>query len=185
MGSLSLRRFAVGVGVLVVALFAAGCEGEDPSDPITPTGKPIPPHTSETSDPTAPTSAAPRQPPVATVEAWVAAYNEALRSGDMASLVDTTGPDCQTCDELQSSVSDVYSAGGFFRGGQWIVDAAEVTSRSEERIQVTAGITVRAGTTKSSSDAAPESYSEEKFVIEFEVGRPHQQPVVTQMVFLS
>ncbi len=183
MSSLPLRRSLIGVVALSVALVGAGCEEAEPSDPV------ASPSESSESAPTSPseptTDARPSLSPVGTVRAWIDAYNAALGNGATDDLLALTAPDCETCDELRVALEEVHGAGGFFRGGRWMVDAAEVTSRSADTATVTTGITVAEGMTKSTDDADPESYLKEQLALEFHIDRGSNGSAVTQIVFLS
>lgn len=175
-------RSAIGAVALFFATLVAGCDEEDPASPSAAETTPA-----ASTPPSEPTRRAtePVRAPLAIVRAWVSAYNTTLRDGDADELAMITGAGCETCAALRASVEDVYRAGGFFRGGRWTIDAAEVTSRSSRSIKVTAGITAAAGTSKDKRTAEPEPYPEDKFLIEFAVGRADGHQVVTRMVFLS
>jgi hypothetical protein len=184
MSTSHLSRAAVGVAALLLAVVVSGCEEDEPATSPTPSSSPSESETSSPSEPTT-TDTGKRLSPVETVNAWVAAHNSILGNGDPSRVDALTGPNCATCRELRDSVRDVYRAGGHFRGGRWTVDAAEVTDRSSAVSTVTAGVTIGAGTTKSSDDAEPSSYPEEKVVLEFQVGTNGDRPLVTRIVFLS
>jgi len=187
MKSSHTARAVIGVVALLLTFAVAGCDENDPSSSPPPSSTPSSPDSSSPTEATSTGSsgAAERLTPVETVRAWVAAHNTALGSGDTEEVVALTGPACSTCDELRKSVAAVHRAGGYFHGGRWKVDAAEVTHRSSDSVTVTAGVTVNAGTTKSNRHADPEAYPEEKFVLKFEVGPAGGRDVVTRIVFLS
>ena len=90
----------------------------------------------------------------AIVRAWVAARNDAARTGDLSTLDAFTARGCVSCRRLQT-------------GGRWVVDAARVTQHTVDSATVSARVTLK---------------SAQYLDLEFTVVRVAGEPVITQIV---
>ncbi|KAA1425859.1 DUF6318 family protein [Nocardioides antri] len=131
----------------LLSIFVAGCAADDPSE-ADPSG--------------APTTAASAGSAVGTVRAWIAARNDALRTGD-ATAASALAASCETCQDVLAGTERVH------HGGQWRVDRAMVTEQSGETVTVAADITV----------ARPRDEISLRFVVD-----PSERAPVRQLVFL-
>ena len=177
-----MRRSVVAIAVALLSLLAA-CEDEP--GPVT---RPTPTSPSVESSSTEPTTDEPTadpMTPVETVRAWVAARNDALRTGDISGAFIYARSDCWQCEELLTPIEETYRRGGHYSGGQWRIDADRVARRRGDTAIVTAGITVSSGTTVSSRGAQPSSYGEDKFILEFHLDAAHGPWALTTVIFLS
>jgi hypothetical protein len=137
-------RAVIGVIALLLTLAVAGCEEDDPSDPVTPSGKPIPSHSSEPTDPRTPTETGPAEPSSPAdaesdtkqaVEVFVSYYfdviNYATSTGDVGLLSTLDQPSCNGCQGGIEFVERVYEHGGRIIGGRYrLLGLAPVKSPS-------------------------------------------------------
>ncbi|KAA1425861.1 DUF6318 family protein [Nocardioides antri] len=137
MSSLLLRRSLIGVATLSVALLGAGCEEEDPSDPVTSPSETSQSAPASPSEPT-PTDAAPVEPALppaanantqAGAEAFVKYYwdvvNYATKSGDVQVLKQLDQPSCVGCAGGIQFIEGVYESGGRVVGGDYRITKLE------------------------------------------------------------
>lgn len=107
--------------VIVLLLVLSGCSNGEPPEVSRPTASEIavpvmPDLARENSDAGA----------KAFVKHFIETYNYAGASGDTAPFEALSGPDCEPCFDISSTIEAVLDAGGHYKGGQWRVNAATV-----------------------------------------------------------
>jgi hypothetical protein len=108
--------------VMLLAAFAVSGCGDD-TKPIVAEPSPI---TAEASSSASSLSLGPRD----TVDAWLAAWTSAMRSGDATSVVRLSSPTCLSCQRLFKRLRDVYSGGGRLETDGWSASKVSTTPRS-------------------------------------------------------
>lgn len=134
MKSSSRARAVLGVAAVLLTFGVAGCEDEDPADPIESTREPIPPHSSSPTESTSPTDAGPVEPSLpaeaeaeteagakAFVEYYWEVVNYARQTGEVDLLRNLSVPSCGGCNGGIESIERVYARGGRIAGGQFEV----------------------------------------------------------------
>jgi|GEM_PF-6157860 len=127
-------RAAVSAATLLLTFGVAGCEAEDPADPIASTREPIPPHSSSPTESVSPTDSGPVEPTLPTeaeaeteagAEAFVEYYwevvNYARQTGDVDLLRSLSVPNCGGCNGGIDAIERVYARGGKISGGHFEV----------------------------------------------------------------
>ncbi|GAA0970167.1 hypothetical protein GCM10009562_05560 [Nocardioides aquaticus] len=139
----------VGTAGAVAALIlgAAGCAG-DPEPRFAPPSGEASPSASESEES--------ELTPAETVEAWVAARNGALGSGDVLAAARLQSADCSTCANLIEPIVEIYGNGGRFETNGWQLKNVSVNGN-----RVEADVLIAGGTTVSSAGAAPNAYKPE------------------------
>ncbi|WP_395658270.1 DUF6318 family protein [Nocardioides sp.] len=163
-------------GVLLLGVTA--CSGSDPE-----------PHVA------APSSSAPSSPstspaaadlgPEATVAAWIAAQNEALKSGDTSRIRELSREPCEACEQFIDPIERVYAEGGRFETEGWVLNGSHLRANREGPQVVDAAVTVAGGTTIKSAGAKPVTYESEKHLLVFKLSREGRGWVVSFVGFLS
>jgi hypothetical protein len=130
----SLRLALAGPLAAAVLMAASGCT-DDPSAAPSPPGS-TGSVTSSSPSQSETTSTKP-QGPVAFVQAWVAAENAAINSGDVTSLVSFEAPSCFNCKQLLKPITRIYQAGGFIHSKGWRIKRPNVVDSGGQDILVT------------------------------------------------
>lgn len=163
MCSLHLRRSLIGVVTLAVALLGAGCEEEDPSDPVaSPSGTSDSAPTSP-SEPT--TDAGPVEPTLppeaeadtkAGAQAFVKFYwdvvNYARRTGDVSHLRELSVASCAGCNGGIESIEQIYERGGRILGGRFELLSAVPGRTASGACNVSARVKVNRSRTVGAGD---------------------------------
>ena len=178
-------RTPLAVAALLAAGLAGACSDDDPKPDIadpTPSVSSTAPTEASTSPTTEPTQSA---DPVATVEAWVDARNEALATGDTARLRSATDPKCKSCMSLITSIEDVYEAGGSYDTQGWDVKSAKARQDAGTRPVVDAALVFAGGTTIDESGADPVEYGPENHIMLFKMHEEGGQFLIDFVGFVS
>jgi hypothetical protein len=130
----SLRLALAGPLAAAVLMAASGCT-DDPSAAPSPPGS-TGSVTSSSPSQSETTSTKP-QGPVAFVQAWVAAENAAINSGDVTSLVSFEAPSCFNCKQLLKPITRIYQAGGFIHSKGWRIKRPNVVDSGGQDVLVT------------------------------------------------
>ncbi|WP_205471568.1 DUF6318 family protein [Nocardioides sp. SYSU D00038] len=174
-----MRRLAPLCALLLV--LAAGCAGNDDPGPRV---EPTPSATDVAASPSAsPTPAA--LSPVETVEAWVAARNEALRTGEVSAMEQLSAPECRGCPNLSRPIASAIAAGGQFEGGRWTIAGMRRRDMTDQKATIDAGIRIAAGVTTQSQGAEPVSYPKESRLMVFELRSVGSRWLLTLVAFAS
>ncbi|MDN4162875.1 DUF6318 family protein [Nocardioides abyssi] len=171
----------LGALALVATLALSACSSDDPKPKVAP----------ETSAPSSSGSAPPSGDPVsegsdpsAAVEAWIAAQNEALATGDTTSVRVLSTPDCHSCDGLIDPIERVHEAGGYFETDGWRIDKSKVTRQGQSAAVIDTAVTITGGKTVNARGEKPVTYDEDKRIIKFKVRRDGEQWAVAFIGFL-
>jgi hypothetical protein len=156
------------LAALLAGCLLAACSDHDPKPDI---ADPTPSTTTSpasTSSPPAATSS-PALNPQQTVQSWVGAWNDALKSGDTRSLHRYETPNCRNCEGLSGVIDDVVSAGGSFSGGAWSIASSKTDEINAHRVKVNTAINVGAGSTVNSAGEDPVHFPADKRIVVYEL----------------
>jgi hypothetical protein len=172
---------------VVAALVAACVLGACNDDP-----KPDIPDPTSSATSTSPTGSTPPSPPPSeslspedTVKAWVAAENAALRSGATSRLRNLSAKDCRGCENFPESIETVYGAGGSYEGGAWNLISTHLESSTTSDANVSAAISIAAGTTIPQAGADPVRYEAQNHLMSFELVKEGDAWQFTVIAFIS
>jgi hypothetical protein len=169
-------RPAIALAVSVLAL--GGCSG-DPEPKFAP---------SESSSPAASGSPSARQSPanpVATVRAWVAAQNDAMRTGDSSGVRSLSADPCEACDGLIDPIDKVYEAGGYFKTPGWRIHRIKARRVAGSRATVDSAVVIAGGKTVNAAGEEPVRYGVDRKIIVFKLTKPRGRWLVSFIGFLS
>jgi hypothetical protein len=162
-----MSRRGAFVAVVLLCGFAA-CNDEPTPNIPDPTPSSTGPSVSESVTPTTPTETADVLTPEATVRAWVAAWNQALRSGETAGIHTFEASDCRNCSNLSKVIDDVAEAGGSFTGGDWSIVSLKAQPDGE-RVKVNVAVKVGAGSTINAAGEEPVEYDADKRIVVYQL----------------
>jgi hypothetical protein len=157
------------LATLLAACLLGGCSEDDPepkvgSDPTPSESSSMPTVSpSPTVTPTVVVS------PQDTVAAWIAAENEALRTGSTQALQDLAARHCRGCDNFVEPIEKVYNAGGSYMGGDWTLVNSHVESASSSATKLSAAVQIADGTTIPEAGADPVRYEAQNHLMTFEL----------------
>ena len=153
--------------LLATCLFGA-CSDDDPEPDIAdPTASAS--SSSATVSPSPTVTVTTALGPEETVQAWVAAWNAALATGDTTTLAHYENADCRNCDELSGVIEDVTSAGGSFTGGDWSIVSSRAVPINDHRVKVNVTMKVAAGSTINSAGEDPVHFDVDKRIAIYEL----------------
>lgn len=132
-------RTAAIAACLLLALTACSDDAPVADPPATPT----PTATSASASPSADdlTSAPPGETAEQFIRRWVELGNQLQHTGNAAAYLSVSGPDCDTCRELATTLSKIYRAGGESRGGTERITSLKPESQNRWILEVIAGPT--------------------------------------------
>lgn len=114
------------------------------------------------------------------VQHYIDVSNYAASTGDVEELSRLSDSRCTGCQEYVELYRDTYSAGGYFKGGNWELDDLKLDFGPGETF-VDAHLTAPTGRYKASSGMPEESAKEENTEISFGVVRRGELWVTSQM----
>ena len=156
------------LAALLTACLLGGCSDDDPEPNID--SDPTPSPTASESVSTSPTvTPAASLSPQETVAAWIAAENEALRTGTTQGLRELTAQGCNGCDNFSEPIEKVYAAGGSYTGGDWTLVNSHIESSSASQAKLSAAVQIAAGSTVPESGADPVRYEAQNHLMTFEL----------------
>lgn len=170
-------RPAIALAVSVIVL--GGCSG-DPEPKFSPP---------ESASPTTVSSSPSPRPapanPVATVRAWVAAQNAAMRTGDSSDVRSLSADPCVACDGMIDPIDKVYEAGGYFKTPGWRIHRIKARRVAESQATVDSAIVISGGKTVNAAGERPVRYAVDRKIIVFKLTKRQGQWLVSFIGFLS
>jgi hypothetical protein len=175
-GVLTRRTIAMAISATCLSGALAGCNDTDPDDPpdsglpsksettstspATPTSEPTPTEASGPSAPELPTTATKhtKAGAIAFVRFYLELLNYAAHTGDVRPLRQHSTSDCEACRDDAQTWSDLYSSGGWAKGGVLALKTVRATAPARPE-DVYVGVTVARshGTYKATPDAKAKS----------------------------
>jgi hypothetical protein len=156
------------LATLLVTCLVGACSDDDPEPDIAdPT--PSASSSSATVSPSPTVSVTPALGPEEAVQGWIAAWNDALATGDTTTLPQYETSDCRNCDELSGVIEDVTSAGGSFTGGEWSIVSSKVVPINDHRVKVNVAVKVAEGSTINSAGDSPVHFEADKRIAVYEL----------------
>ncbi|WP_343910895.1 DUF6318 family protein [Nocardioides aquiterrae] len=155
------RAVIAAVGVALV-LGVAACSGSDPEPRL------APPSNSAPSTPST-SPVATSLDPAGTVQAWIAAQNDALSTGDTAGLRALGAKGCRGCADFVKPIERVYADGGHFDTEGWSVIAAKTRPGSDNPAVVDVAVSIAGGRTTPKAGADPVVYGRQKRIMLFKL----------------
>ena len=186
------RRLASLSAMALLALSACSSEAEEPAAAATSSSPAAQPSASASPTPTPTASPTPTLPAEAegkgreAAEAfaryWVDALNYGSESLDAQPLRQASAQSCGACIAIAERMEEIDSAGGFSRGGQWMVLGTVVSGRDDD-FQIDASIQTRPQSIKDSADSRVRRSGSEDFLLTISVGMQQGRWVVSQLDF--
>lgn len=176
-----MRLVRVAAPLAALTLILAACTDDDPSPKVDPT-----PSTS-TSTPSSPSTPEPTdvRDPEQTVRLWVSARNVTVRTGETSEVDALSASGCETCRNSIDAVAQIYEDGGHYETYGWKVVKTRVAKRSDQEVEVSAGVVFGAGKTYPSAGADPIRYDQERHIVIFRLRQGASGWLVHFIGFLS
>ncbi|MCW2764821.1 MAG: hypothetical protein JWO11_780 [Nocardioides sp.] len=168
---------------------APGCSGSDPEPRMAPSESVA--STPSTSAPTQSTSAPTQSATghsltaIETVEAWVRAQNEALRTGDTTAMKDLAASNCRGCADFSEPIEQVFADGGSFTTHGWTLIRAKVRDAAKRPLNVDAAVRIAGGSTIVKVGAEPVEYDVDHRLMVFRLDSQGSEWRISFIGFLS